>query len=313
MTTLTADQIQQYERDGYVLLRGVFEPVELRPLIHEIEDAVERVGRDYYASGRITSLYEADEFKYRFLRMAEEYQDIYNELVGARLMGPELFNLLSHPKLLDIAEDIVGPEVHCEGRHRLRPKLPNLEAADFRWHEDTLFEARRIIHVRQQYGLSPSDPSRNSEIISRIVAAPRMAEPNFWIPLVDVDERNGCLHMLPGGHLHAQPYDRQWEPGRSTAELTGLVPVPIPMQVGDALLIHQHLPHVSPPNRSDHVRWSVDIRYQDGRLPTKSVFQPGFLARSEERPQDVVNEYEGYIRIREAVKEFQLKTKIKLN
>ena len=139
-----------------------------------------------------------------------------------------------------------------------------------------------------------------------------MAEPNFWIPLVDVDEQNGCLHMLPGGHQHAPPYDWQWEPERSTSELDGIVSTPVPMMVGDALLIHQHLSHVSPPNQSDHVRWSVDIRYQDGRERTKSAREPGFLARSEERPQDIVTKYTDYVRIRKAVEEFQLKTGVRL-
>ena len=81
------------------------------------------------------------------------------------------------------------------------------------------------------------------------------------------------------------------------------------MQAGNALLMHQHLPHASPPNKSDHVQWSVDIRFQDDRLRTKSIREPGFLARSKERPQDVVTEFEGYVRIREAVQEFEAVTK----
>ena len=139
-----------------------------------------------------------------------------------------------------------------------------------------------------------------------------MAEPGFWIPLVDVDEENGCLHLLPGGHRHTPPFDHQWEPDSFVQELDGLTPVPMPMKVGDALLIQQHLPHVSPPNRSDHVRWSVDIRYQDGRLRTKSAREPGFLARSVERPEDVVTTYEGYVKIREAVAQLQEATGIRL-
>jgi hypothetical protein len=56
----------------------------------------------------------------------------------------------------------------------------------------------------------------------------------------------------------------------------------------------------------------LDIRFQDDRRKTKSVREPGFLARSDARPQDVVTEYAGYVKIREAVKEFQRKTKIRL-
>jgi ectoine hydroxylase-related dioxygenase (phytanoyl-CoA dioxygenase family) len=149
-------------------------------------------------------------------------------------------------------------------------------------------------------------------VLSRIVAAPQMPEPGFWIPLVDVDEVNGCLYLLPGGHLHTPPTIEGWEPTRFVPQIEGLEPVPAPMRVGDALLMHQHFPHNSPPNRADHIRWSVDIRYQSDRYPVKSAREPGFLARSQERPQDAVTTFEGYVRIREAVQELQRATGLRL-
>lgn len=312
MAQLTREQQQQYDEQGFVLLRGLLQPDELQPLIREIEAAVDQLGRDYQAAGRLRSLHADAPFQTRFLKMVEECPAIYPELTGSRLMGPALFQLLSHAKLVDLAESIVGPEVQCEGRHRLRPKLPNFEAADFRWHEDTLYQARRITYVEQQFGLGGTDPKRNGTVLSRIVAAPQMAEPGFWIPLVDVDETNGCLEMLPGGHRHTPPYDRQWDPALVVPQLEGLTPVAVPMQVGDALFIHQHCPHNSPPNRSDHIRWSVDIRYQDGRLPIKSAREPGFLARSVQRPEEVVTTYAGYARIREAAAAFAATPGIRL-
>ena len=44
----------------------------------------------------------------------------------------------------------------------------------------------------------------------------------------------------------------------------------------------------------------MDIRYQDGRRPVKSAREPGFLARSRQRPDEVVTTLDGYLRIREA-------------
>ncbi|MGI8912615.1 MAG: hypothetical protein ACR2JY_02300, partial [Chloroflexota bacterium] len=161
MAQLTREQQQQYDEQGFVLLRGLLQPDELQPLIREIEAAVETLGRDYQAAGRLRSLHADAPFQTRFLKMVEECPAIYPELTGSRLMGPALFQLLSHAKLVDLAESIVGPEVQCEGRHRLRPKLPNFEAADFRWHEDTLYQARRITYVEQQFGLGGTDPKRN--------------------------------------------------------------------------------------------------------------------------------------------------------
>ena len=312
MATLTSEQLAQYEDQGYLFLRGLFDPKELQPLTGEVDGRVDELAREYQDRGLIDETHDDLGFKTRLIELVRQCDDVYGELQGGTFVGPELFGILSHPKLVDIAESVVGPETHCEGRHRLRPKLPNYGTADFRWHEDTPYIGRRLTYVQQQYGLGTEDPSQSGRILSRIVAAPQMAEPGFWIPLVDVDEENGCLHLLPGGHRHTPPFDHQWEPDSFVQELDGLTPAPMPMKVGDALLIQQHLPHVSPPNRSDHVRWSVDIRYQDGRLRTKSAREPGFLARSVERPEDVVTTYEGYVKIREAVAQLQEATGIRL-
>ena len=188
MAGLTSEQKQQYDDLGYVLLEGLFEPSELQPLIDEIDTAVDRVARSYHAEERIRSTYEDEGFERRFMRLVDDAQEAYDELVGSVLMGPELFAVLSHARLLDIVEGIVGPEVHCEGRHRLRPKLPNYGVADFRWHEDTAYAAKRITYVQQQYGLGAADARAGGRFMSRIVAAPQMPEPNFWIPLVPVNE-----------------------------------------------------------------------------------------------------------------------------
>ena len=56
---------------------------------------------------------------------------------------------------------------------RGRVKLPESEVTAWPWHQDT-----------QYYG----NPTQHLHVIS------------VWIPLVDVDERNGCLHLLPGSH-----------------------------------------------------------------------------------------------------------------
>ena len=57
MHGLTTEQKQQYDELGYVLLRGLFDPGELQPLIDELESEVDRIARAYHADGRTRSLY----------------------------------------------------------------------------------------------------------------------------------------------------------------------------------------------------------------------------------------------------------------
>jgi Phytanoyl-CoA dioxygenase (PhyH) len=103
----------------------------------------------------------------------------------------------------------------------------------------------------------------------------------LWLPLVDVDETNGCLRLAPGTHrLGALPVRVRdaLNAGRNaneTLEIDGLesilarhAQVPVPARAGDALVFHTFLLHRSQPNRSAATRWTLQARYFDFLNPT---------------------------------------------
>jgi hypothetical protein len=103
----------------------------------------------------------------------------------------------------------------------------------------------------------------------------------LWLPLVDVDERNGCLRMAPGTHrLGALPVRvrdalNTRRNANETLEIAGLdailarhAAVSAPTAAGDALVFHTFLLHCSQPNRSDATRWTLQARYFDFLNPT---------------------------------------------
>src|SRR5690606_2938043 len=63
--------------------------------------------------------------------------------------------------------------------------------------------------------------------------------------------------------------------------------VALPMKAGSAVLFNDRLLHSSTPNESDHVRWSVDLRYQPTDQDPMSAHGAGFLARSRRHPECV--------------------------
>ena len=137
MAGLTAAQRQQYDEQGYVVFKRLLAPEALQPLIDDIGAEVDQRAREYYAKGLVKSLHAEHGFETRLAKLWAECEAIHRHWSGGRHAGPGLFSLLTHPKLLDIAESIVGPEVHCEGRHRLRPKLPHWDEVTVPWHDDT--------------------------------------------------------------------------------------------------------------------------------------------------------------------------------
>jgi len=103
----------------------------------------------------------------------------------------------------------------------------------------------------------------------------------LWLPLVDVDEANGCLRLAPGtqrlGALPVRVRDalNVGRNANATLEIAGLESIlarhaalPAPTPAGDALVFHTFLLHCSQPNRSATTRWTLQARYFDFLNPT---------------------------------------------
>jgi ectoine hydroxylase-related dioxygenase (phytanoyl-CoA dioxygenase family) len=60
---------------------------------------------------------------------------------------------------------------------------------------------------------------------------------------------------------------------------------PLPVKRGGIILFHKNNIHCSKPNRSDRLRWSLDLRYHPvGQASGRPAF-PGFVARSRSHPE----------------------------
>lgn len=83
-----------------------------------------------------------------------------------------------------------------------------------------------------------------------------------WVPLVDTDEENGCLGVIPGSHrimnairgprIQQSSYskDKDW-----VKELGVL----LPMKAGEAVIYDHALMHYSPPNKSPFPRPALNL------------------------------------------------------
>ncbi len=58
----------------------------------------------------------------------------------------------------------------------------------------------------------------------------------------------------------------------------------MPVKRGSVILFHKCNIHSSLPNKSDRLRWSVDIRYHPSGEPSGRPAFPGFVARSRSNP-----------------------------
>lgn len=85
---------------------------------------------------------------------------------------------------------------------------------------------------------------------------------NIWCPLVDVDKRNGALHILKGSHNLGHtirgtltPFAFQKVIGSLTFDRLEY----LPMKAGEALIYDVRLVHSSPPNTSPEIRVAAGL------------------------------------------------------
>ena len=75
-------------------------------------------------------------------------------------------------------------------------------------------------------------------------------------------------------------------------------PVPVPADVGDAVMMTNLTPHRSTDNVSGLIRWSADLRFNSPDAGDFGPNEASFLGRSNDRPDDVVTDWRVFEAIR---------------
>lgn len=265
MPSLTPAQHQQLLEEGYILLPALLPPADLAPLIREFEEAVEMLAREQQAAGLLTEIFPDAPFDRRLALLyaaSSTPEAFWRAVQGKHFKTAGLFAIYTHPALLAIAEELLGPEILAHPQFNSRAKLPHHDATVVPWHQDL--------------GYLERDADETFMV-------------NFWIPLVDATMEMGALQVIPGSHRWGLlPHERiGGYLGVREEQLPPHQVVDCPVPLGGALLFQHRTVHRSIPNISERVRWSLDLRFCDARKPTGRATVPGFLARSRAHPERV--------------------------
>ena len=294
---LTTEQLERFDREGFVVVEEVFTDADLQPVIDEITEAVDVRARELVAAGELSRTYAEYGFETRLAHISQETDKLARSIWDGTLAGPAFFHFISHPKLLDVAERLCGPELIASSVYRLRPKIPHYDHGAVPWHQDSGY----------------FEPYCDNALVLTV-----------WLPLVDANEENGCMWAMPGVH-QGGVFRHQGRPGKAYLEipdaaLPPVEPVCCPVKKGGVLLLTNRTPHVSFENHSDIVRWSMDLRYQSAALPTNALIsrlegesvpsesdgvpvacyppEADFLVRSKLRPAEVLTDAAAFARLR---------------
>jgi len=152
--------------------------------------------------------------------------------------SPVLKAFAAHPFIKDVCHDLLGDEVRLYWDQSVYKKTAQMR--EFPWHQDngyTFIEPQQYL--------------------------------TFWLPLVDVDEENGCPWIAPG--LHRQGTLDHWTTPIGFKCLEDVPDaVPVPAKAGDAIVFSSLSPHRTGPNlRRGTVRKAYILQYShDGSVAT---------------------------------------------
>jgi ectoine hydroxylase-related dioxygenase (phytanoyl-CoA dioxygenase family) len=282
---LTPRQVERFHDEGYLLVEGIVDPAEyLDPLVEEYEERLDELANELFAAGKIQSLYADLPFGRRLTRIYAETGKVWAQYFDFSLpfknvapdepchFGPAVFNLLSNPNLLDVAESLIGPELYSNPVQHVRLKPPE-----------------KYVPVDPNTGrvmLGATPWHQDAGVVREEADETNML--TVWVPLVDATIENGCLAVVPNNH------DEGLFPHCSSPTLGTHLPeqlfdvermLPLPIKRGGALFLTRTTPHCSLSNLSEDVRCSVDLRYNPIGQNTGRDDFPGFVARSRAHPE----------------------------
>jgi len=260
-SALTREPVEFYDTEGYLVLPNLLTDSDMLQAQLAMQEKVEEMAQELLRSGLIKDTFSEEPFKTRLAKLFEGLSDEDFLKCGRswRDRRSGYYHLMSNSKILDV----IGAEIFSNPVYNVRPKVPKVAAGAVPWHQDKSYW-----------------PDANSNPVITV-----------WIPLVDATHENGCLHIWPRTHkkqvlsTHAETYTGTGFIEIDEEHMKDLRVVPIPLAAGGAILFNDRCIHMSTPNNSDHVRWSVDLRYQPTDQDPMPQHGAGFLARSRERPE----------------------------
>lgn len=279
---LTQQQIDQFHADGVIVVPDVLPMPVLNAVKREYEHLLDALYDGWHREGRVPAPGGMDfwqKLRVSYDAGCDWFQPMDISLPGDKIapdtpfhFGPAVFDMITAPRLLDLVECLIGPEITSNPiQHvRLKPPAPTLRDTENRahvmstdWHQD-----RAVAH----------EEGDQTQMVT------------VWLAISDATEENGCLQAILG-----KPQMYPHCPKKQTAIADGFLDLdkaqPLPVKAGGAVIFHPLTPHASLDNRSDRFRWSFDIRYNVTGQPTGRAHFPDFIARSRKAPASELRDW----------------------
>lgn len=281
---LTAAQRKTFDTQGYLVIEDVIDAETRAAVIAEYAALMDDLYDGWYAAGHVPPP-EPDMGFWDKLDVAirsgfDWYQPLDISLSHSDIrhdtpmhFGPAVFRMATHPRILDIAESLLGPELTSNPIQHVRIKPPQ----------------RRVAAGEKRAHVISTDWHQDRGVT--LESADQTDMITIWLAITDATVENGCLQVKPGAEAKMLPHCTMTQVGITETYLPKRDAVPAPVKAGGAVVFHPLTPHASLPNLSDGYRWSFDLRYNVTGQSTGRDHFPSFVARSRAAPETELRDW----------------------
>lgn len=245
------DQIKQFQETGYLAFSEVLSPEEIersRAALSRITDDLSCDPRSIYSAPRSGAGNQSGaSFKRPDSRSMLQFESGYDP-VGK---SPQEIEKMVRKFMWFCGEDPVFQAMVTTGS-RLHGVVEALLGSD-----PVLFQEMALVKpalVGSEKPWHQDNAYFSMEPLDTILGV--------WIALDDANPANGCIHVIPGGHLnggHKHHHGSDCEIDPLLLETDRAIPVPVP--AGGALFFYGMLPHETPANRSPNPRRALQFHF----------------------------------------------------
>ena len=267
--------ITDYNKNGYAVLKNIVPSARIDALLENIYKLYRKYSTDYELDGS-EDPWKSEMFHKKLIEFRKKDPKLFGAIYDSLKTSITLTQLVSDDKIVDnVAKFLnVKPSDISISEPMCRLDVPNDKRNALEWHQERSF--------------FPQNRDGSHSLVC-------------WIPLTNVTEEMGTIHISPESHKGGLiiPERNEKKNGSSTRQIS--VPeehikkyedLTVPVDVGDVVFLNMLLFHRSGVNISDKIRYAVQARFHtataDDFIPFEFVnyYNPDIKQRLIEKNYD---------------------------
>ena len=264
---LTEDIVESYAKNGFAIVKNIVPPQRINSLLENIFNLFCKYSTDYQELKNMEKPWNTELFHKKLIEFRQKNPESFGAIYDSLKTSLTLTQLITDNKVVDFVAKFlkIKPSDLSVSEPMCRLDVPNDKRNTLDWHQERSFFPQ----------------NRNG--LNGLVC---------WIPLTDITEEMGPIHISPKSHAEGQL--KLSNRTKKNASYTTQIPVPekfvskyedliVRVNAGDAVFFNMLLFHRSGQNISNKVRLATQ-----GRFHTSTA--DDFI------PFDLINYYNPFVK-----------------